>query len=586
MAAVLGRRTTVQTWGFTDLVQHSSAAGEIARARIEGERVFVDLANGSKAEVVVPAGESQHAVVEKLAAAGIPVEFTPHERPVERIVVAAVPPLAIASMVALAYATYRRKRVAHVHHATGKGGDSSNKPSFDDVAGIDEVKGALAETIEFLRDPTRFGRLGARAPRGILLAGPPGTGKTLLARAAAAEANVPFLSASGSGFQEMFAGVGASRVRSLFTEARKLAPCIVFVDEIDALGKRRGRSDDSAGADADQTLNQLLIEMDGFDPSSGIVILASTNRPDVLDSALLRPGRFDRQIVVGLPDAAGREAILRVHARRIVMSQAVDFRVLAKATPGYSGADLARLLNEAAILAAREGAEAVETNHLDRAGDKIMMGDERPSLCLDAEERYATAVHEAGHVAVGLAARCGDPIHKVSILPRGRALGITQSLPERDRQMYRREYLEDRVAMLLGGRAAEQVILGTMTAGASDDIEKAVELARKMVAELGMSSLGPIHVSEDPTLRSPAVLDAIEKTTTELVKEQLTRACDVVRERRSSIDRLVAELLERDTLVGTEIRACFADAPTATQAEAGPCTDEPRATEPSRALTA
>ena len=289
--------------------------------------------------------------------------------------------------------------------------------TFADVAGVDEAKTALTETIEFLRDPKKFGRLGGRAPRGILLSGPPGTGKTLLARAAATEAGVPFLAASGSGFQEMFAGVGASRVRSLFAEARKNAPCVVFVDEIDALGKRRGRSDDSASADADQTLNQLLIEMDGFDQTSGIVVLGSTNRPDVLDSALLRPGRFDRQVNVPLPDARGREQILAVHAAKFVLSPDIELRTVAKTTAGYTGADLARLLNEAAILATREGADAVGRQHVERARDRVTMGDERRTLLMADDERYATAVHEAGHVAVGLASEFGDPIHKVSDPP-------------------------------------------------------------------------------------------------------------------------------------------------------------------------
>jgi len=452
------------------------------------------------------------------------------------------------------YFVYRRKRLSHVrqvHH------EPPSAVSFADVAGVDEAKDALRETTEFLRDPAAFGRLGGRAPRGILLSGAPGTGKTLLARATASEAQVPFLAVGGASFQEMFAGVGASRVRSLFAEARKVAPCIVFIDEIDALGKRRGRSDDSASADADQTLNQLLIEMDGFDQTAGIVVLGSTNRPDVLDPALLRPGRFDRHIHVSHPDARGREQILGVHAKKVVLSPLVDLAAVARTTPGYTGADLARMLNEAAILATREGCDAVETMHIEKARDKVMMGDERRSLVMHADERYATAVHEAGHVAVGLASDHGDPIHKVSILPRGRALGVTQAVPERDRLMYRREYLEDRIAMLLGGRAAEQVLLGTMTAGAADDIEKAVSLARKMVGEMGMSDLGPVHAGDDPELRSQATLDRIERAASRLVRQQLERACAIVTERRPGIERLVEQLLAHDTLVGPEIRRCF-----------------------------
>src|SRR5215213_5868601 len=335
---------------------------------------------------------------------------------------------------------------------------------------------------------------GGQAPRGILLSGPPGTGKTLLARAAATEAKVPFLSVSGSSFQEKFAGLGASRVRRLFARARKLAPCVIFIDEIDALGRRRGRGGDSASADQDQTLNQLLVEMDGFEQLSGVVVIASTNRPDILDSALTRPGRFDREITVNLADMRGREQILRVHSRKLKLEEGLDLSWIARGTPGFSGADLANLLNEAAIAATRDDSEAVGRPHVEYARDKILMGVERKGFMMEEEERYATAGHEAGHVAVGLAVKNGDQIHKVSILPRGRALGVTQALPERDRLMRTREYLEDQIAMLLGGRAAEILLLDTMTAGASNDIERAVEIARRMVAEFGMSPLGPIHL--------------------------------------------------------------------------------------------
>jgi len=316
-------------------------------------------------------------------------------------------------------------------------------------------------------------------------------------------------------------------------------------------------------------LNQLLIEMDGFDQNVGIVVLASTNRPDVLDSALLRPGRFDRQISVAHPDARGREQILAIHARKITLGPSIDLAHIARTTAGYTGADLARLLNEAAILATRDGSDAVGDAHIERARDRVTMGDERRTLVMEENERYATAVHEAGHVAVGLACPNGDPIHKVSILPRGRALGVTQAIPDRDRLMYRREDLEDRMAMLLGGRAAEQVILGTMTAGASDDIERAVGLARRMVGEMGMSSLGPVHTGDDPSQRSQQTLDRIERAASRLVRRQLRRACDIVAERRAGIERLVAALLERDTLGAAEIRACFAEPAPVQQPSAG-----------------
>src|SRR2546421_183400 len=429
--------------------------------------------------------------------------------------------------------------------------------TFEDVAGVDEARAELAETIEFLRDPSKFGRLGGRSPRGILLSGPPGTGKTLLARAAACEAGVPFLSVSGSSFQEKFAGLGAARVRRLFARARKLAPCVIFIDEIDALGRRRGRGSDSASADQDQTLNQLLIEMDGFEQLIGVVVIASTNRPDILDTALTRPGRFDREITVNFADMRGREQILRVHARKLTLEDGLDLSWIARGTPGFSGADLANLLNEAAIAATRDDSDAVGRKHIEYARDKILMGVERQGFLMDEEERYATAVHESGHVAVGLAVKNGDPIHKVSILPRGRALGVTQALPERDRLMRTREYLEDQVAMLLGGRAAEILLLDTMTAGASNDIERAVEIARKMVAEFGMSPLGPIHLGKPEDPHSQALLDRVENATSEIINAQMNRACEVVDRERESIARLIEGLMERETLEADEIHQCF-----------------------------
>jgi len=422
-----------------------------------------------------------------------------------------------------------------------------------------------------------------------LLYGPPGTGKTLLARAVAGEAGVPFLLASGSSFQEKFAGVGASRVRRLFNEGKKISPCIIFIDEIDALGRQRGRGNDSATADQDQTLNQLLIEMDGFDQSSSIVVIGSTNRPDVLDRALTRPGRFDREIAVNLPDVRGREAILRVHARRMQLDSQLDLSWVARGTPGFSGADLANLLNEAAIAATRDNSDAVGRAHIEFARDRILMGAERHGFMIDEDERYATAVHEAGHVAVGLAVKNGDPIHKVSILPRGRALGVTQSLPERDRLMKKREYLEDQIAVLLGGRAAEQILLSTMTAGASNDIQRAVETARSMVSEFGMSPLGPIYLdaggaygggqsnggrsggsqssSVSQSQVSQTLLDRVEEAVNNIINTQLARACEVVTAKQDSIARLVDLLLEHDTVEADGIEHCFAEATTTANIE-------------------
>jgi cell division protease FtsH len=349
-------------------------------------------------------------------------------------------------------------------------------------------------------------------------------------------------------------------VRRLFAEARKLSPCVIFIDEIDALGRRRGRGSDSASADSDQTLNQLLVELDGFDRQSGLVVIGSTNRPDILDSALTRPGRFDREIAVNLADARGRAEILAVHARGLKLEPELDLDWIARGTPGFSGADLANLLNEAAIAATRDGSKAIARKHIDSARDKILMGAERQGFLMDEEERYATAVHEAGHVAVGLSVKNADPIHKVTILPRGRALGVTQSLPERDRWMKKREYLEDQIALLLGGRAAEEILLSTMTAGAANDIERAVEIARRMVAEFGMSPLGPIHIGKPDEPHSQALLDRIEKATSEIINSQMQRAADVVSTQREPIYRLVDRLMKYDTVESREILECFEQA--------------------------
>src|SRR5436309_6018515 len=492
--------------------------GSAASVIVQNDSLIVKSTDGSVFQATVAGDSFRQGVVELFRKNGVPIEFASMQPTLaETLFTYSVPILVCLSVAFIGWRAYAT--------INGRGGsfrlqDHSGKQSvmFADVAGVDEATSELAETIEFLRDPARFGRLGGRAPRGILLCGPPGTGKTLLARAAAGEAGVPFLSASGSSFQEKFAGVGAARVRRLFAHARKLSPCVIFIDEVDALGRQRGRGNDSGSADQDQTLNQLLIEMDGFDQTSSIVVIAATNRPDVLDQALTRPGRFDREITVNLPDLRGREAILRVHARKLHLHPDLDLNWIARGTPGFSGADLANLLNEAAIAATRDNAESVRRRDIEYARDRILMGAERRGFMIDEEERYATAVHEAGHVAVGLAVKNGDPIHKVSILPRGRALGVTQALPERDRLMKKREYLDDQIAVLLGGRAAEQVVLSTMTAGAANDIERAVDIAKKMVREFGMSRLGPIYLvdsSNDP--QSQNLLDRVEDATSEII---------------------------------------------------------------------
>ena len=545
----------VQKINYSQLYTLAGATGATALT-VEGETLSVRKQDGSVVEAIVTGEAAQHEIVELFRKNNVPVEF----RALQPGVVVSVLNWAL-PFVCLAFLGVAGWKV--YSSMSGRGSfdleNQSGKQSvgFEDVAGVDEAKAELTETIEFLKDPARFGRLGGRVPRGILLCGPPGTGKTLLARAAAKEAGVPFLAASGSSFQEKFAGLGAARVRHLFSKGRKLSPCIIFIDEIDALGRQRGRGGDSASADQDQTLNQLLVEMDGFDQSSSVVVIASTNRPDILDKALTRPGRFDREIAVNLADVNGREAILWVHARNLKLEKDLDLTWIARGTPGFSGADLANLMNEAAIAATRDESEAIGRKHIEYARDRILMGAERQGFMMDDDERHATAVHEAGHVAVGLAVENGDPIHKVSILPRGRALGVTQSLPERDRLMKKREYLEDQIALLLGGRAAEQVLLSTMTAGASNDIERAVEIARKMVSEFGMSRLGPIHLGQSDQPHSQNLLDRIEEATNEIISHQLERACEVVSAERESIGRLVELLMERDTLDAEEILACF-----------------------------
>jgi len=568
----VGLLVSVLCVSFFVFRQHTSAAVRVVNStelrqladssqanllKIDGELLTASLKDGTQVQAVVTNPVAQSELIAQFDKSSVPVEYT-SLRPstLSNTLAWIIPILSLGVFVVLFWRIYAS--------VGGRGGDfnpvnsqGKQNVSFEDVAGVDEAKAELSETIEFLRDPLKFGRLGGRAPRGILLSGPPGTGKTLLARAAANEAEVPFLSVSGSRFQEKFAGLGAARVRRLFAEARKLSPCVIFIDEIDALGRQRGRGGDSASADQDQTLNQLLVEMDGFERLSGVVVIASTNRPDILDSALTRPGRFDREITVNVADVRGREAILRVHSKGLSLEEGLDLSWIARGTPGFSGAELANLMNESAICATRENSDAISRQHVEYARDKILMGAERQGFRMDEDERYTTAVHEAGHVAVGMAVKNGDPIHKVSILPRGRALGVTQSLPERDRLMKKKEYLEDQITILLGGRAAEQVLLDTMTAGASNDIERAVEIARKMVTEFGMSPLGPIHLGKPEDPHSQALLDRVENAIGSLIAVQMDRAFEIVEASRASIGVLVEGLMEKDTLDSEEIRSSF-----------------------------
>ncbi|MFQ5898387.1 MAG: ATP-dependent zinc metalloprotease FtsH [Candidatus Methylomirabilia bacterium] len=444
--------------------------------------------------------------------------------------------------------------------------EKQNKVSFQDVAGVDEAKEELREIIEFLKDPQKFQKLGGKIPKGVLLVGPPGTGKTLLAKAIAGEANVPFFSISGSDFVEMFVGVGASRVRDLFEQGKKNAPCIIFMDEIDAVGRHRGAGLGGGHDEREQTLNQLLVEMDGFETNEGVILVAATNRPDVLDPALLRPGRFDRQVVVPRPDVRGREEILGVHARRIPLSPEVDLKVLARGTPGFSGADLANLVNEAALLAGRYGKKAVEMLDFESAKDKVLMGVERRSMIISDEEKKIIAYHEAGHALVADLLPGTDPVHKVTIIPRGRALGLTQQLPLDDKYNYSKDYLINRITILLGGRAAEEIVLDQQTTGAGDDLEKATEMARKMVCEWGMSEkLGPltfgkreehIFLGREVTRQqdySDETALVIDSEITRIVVECATKARRLLEEHLEKLHTLARALLERESLDGEEI---------------------------------
>jgi cell division protease FtsH len=447
------------------------------------------------------------------------------------------------------------------------------KATFNDVAGTDEAKEELQEIIEFLKDPQKFQKLGGRIPKGVLLVGPPGTGKTLLARAIAGEANVPFFSISGSDFVEMFVGVGASRVRDLFEQGKKNAPCIIFIDEIDAVGRHRGAGLGGGHDEREQTLNALLVEMDGFESNEGVILIAATNRPDVLDPALLRPGRFDRRVVVARPDVKGREEILRVHTRKVPLSDDVELSVIARGTPGFSGADLANLVNEAALWAARQSRKLVMMADFEMSKDKVLMGVERKSMILSEEEKRNTAFHEAGHALVAAITPGTDPLHKVTIIPRGMALGLTMQLPIDDKHTYTKTYLEGTLTVLMGGRCAEEIFLGHITTGAGNDIERATDIARKMVCDWGMSSLGPLaygkkeeaiflgreiaqhrDYSEDTAIR-------IDREVHSIVTAAYNNARGVLENNRETLERIAVALLDREVLDATELRLLMENKP-------------------------
>jgi cell division protease FtsH len=442
---------------------------------------------------------------------------------------------------------------------------SGKKVTFKDVAGVEEAKEELQEIVEFLKEPQKFQKLGGRIPKGVLLMGPPGTGKTLLARAIAGEANVPFFSISGSDFVEMFVGVGASRVRDLFEQGKKNAPCIIFIDEIDAVGRHRGAGLGGGHDEREQTLNQLLVEMDGFESNEGVILIAATNRPDVLDPALLRPGRFDRRVVVDRPDINGRLGILKVHTRNIPLSEDVQLGVIARGTPGFAGADLSNLVNEAALIAARRGKKKVEMEDFEFAKDKVLMGVERKTLMLTDEEKRVTAYHEAGHALVAVFTPGSDPLHKVTIIPRGRALGLTMQLPTEDKYTYKKHYVEAQIAILMGGRVAEELTQDDITTGAGNDIERATEMARRMVCEWGMSELGPLAygAKEEPVFlgrdfaqRSDYSEDTaiqIDRQVSRIVQEAYEKATAILTRHRPVLERMAQELLEHESMDGEEV---------------------------------
>ena len=553
---------------FSQFVQKVEA-GEVAQVTFGERTIAIVLRDGRHVATIAPpeflAGNASF--FSDLVKRQVDVRVAPGGDPASLSWGALI--TAAAFFALLAFTVYRTTagRIPSMSGRARVAEQGENVVTFQDVAGVDEAKDEVKEIVDFLREPQRFSAIGGRIPKGILLVGPPGTGKTLLARSIAGEAGVPFMFASGSDFVEMYAGVGAARVRRLFRDARRHKSCIIFIDELDAVGRSRGGSSLSH-EEREQTLNQLLVEMDGFENHQGIVVIAATNRPDILDPALLRPGRFDRQVTVGNPDLKGREAILRVHTRKIPMDPDVNLRSIARGTPGFSGADLANLVNEAALFAGRAGRQIVTDADLQQARDKVLMGVERRSIALSEMDRVNCAYHEAGHAVVAALLPDADPLHKVTIIPRGRAMGVTMQLPEADRHTYTKRYLETQVAVLMGGRVAEELFMNHMTSGASNDIERATDIAQHMVCEWGMSELGPLAYRKPGNAyepdRSHAVSEATAQRVDEAIRAVVMNAYDSARsivERNREAVRLLAEaLLEHESLEAEEIRTLLAKA--------------------------
>ncbi|QIM50128.1 ATP-dependent metallopeptidase FtsH/Yme1/Tma family protein [Pusillimonas sp. DMV24BSW_D] len=563
-----GRVTTSETVTYTQFMD-DARAGRISKVDIQGDTLHVTPESGRPYTLTSP-GDLW--MVPELVKSGVQVSGKAREEPsfLTSVFISWFPMLLLIAV----WIFFMRQM-----QGGGKGGafsfgksrarmmdENTNNITFADVAGCDEAKEDVKELVDFLRDPTKFQRLGGRIPRGVLLVGSPGTGKTLLAKAIAGEAKVPFFSISGSDFVEMFVGVGAARVRDMFENAKKQAPCIIFIDEIDAVGRQRGAGLGGGNDEREQTLNQLLVEMDGFETGQGVLVIAATNRPDVLDPALLRPGRFDRQVVVGLPDIRGREQILKVHMRKVPLSTNVDAHVLARGTPGFSGADLANLVNEAALFAARRSGRTVDMQDFEKAKDKIIMGAERRGLVMPEEERRNTAYHESGHALVARSLPKTDPVHKVTIIPHGRALGVTMQLPEGDRYSMDKERLLNTIAVLFGGRIAEEVFMNQMTTGASNDFERATAIARDIVTRYGMTeSLGPMVYAENEgevflgrsvtktTHVSESTMQKVDQEIRNIIDQQYTIARDIIEGNRDKMEAMTKALLEWETIDSDQI---------------------------------
>jgi cell division protease FtsH len=573
------RQTTANVIDYSAFMEEARQ-GRIAKVKMDGNRTLKATTKDGKSYTIYTPGIMDPWMVSDLLKNGVSVEAKPEEEPslLMNIFVSWFPMLLLIGV----WIFFMRQM-----QGGGRGGafsfgksrarmldENQNQVTFADVAGVDEAKEEVSELVEFLRDPSKFQKLGGRIPRGVLMVGSPGTGKTLLARAIAGEAKVPFFSISGSDFVEMFVGVGAARVRDMFEQAKKNAPCIVFIDELDAVGRQRGAGLGGGNDEREQTLNQLLVEMDGFEGNSGVIVIAATNRPDVLDPALMRPGRFDRQVVVPLPDIRGREQILLIHMRKVPIAPDVDASVIARGCPGFSGADLANLVNEAALFAARSTKRLVDMDDFERAKDKIIMGTERRSMVMPEEERRNTAYHESGHAVVAKLLPKTDPVHKVTIIPRGRALGVTVQLPEQDRYSYDRGLLLNNIAVLFGGRIAEELFMNQMTTGASNDFKRATDMARRMVTEWGMSdNLGPMVYGENEgevflgrsvtthQSMSEETMRDVDREIKRIIDEQYTLARKLLEDNRDKVEAMTKALLEWETIDAEQINDIMAGKP-------------------------